>query len=94
MVERMLTTQEKPDKGKYDRAVAEDKMLIDDFEFGSESSLDIRVNMVSVLPREFDQITEVEDSDDITKMEMAAHKPVCYYVMNNGCVEEQNACFE
>ena len=25
---------------------------------------------------------------------MAAYKPVCYYVMNNGCVEEQNAFFE
>ncbi|XP_050916149.1 uncharacterized protein LOC127131264 [Lathyrus oleraceus] len=25
---------------------------------------------------------------------MVAHKPVCYYMMNNGCVEEQNAFFE
>lgn len=25
---------------------------------------------------------------------MVAHKPVCYYVMNNGCVEEKNAFFE
>ncbi|MCI80424.1 hypothetical protein A2U01_0101695, partial [Trifolium medium] len=25
---------------------------------------------------------------------MANHKPVCYYVMGNGCVEEQNAMFE
>ncbi|XP_050908094.1 uncharacterized protein LOC127121688 [Lathyrus oleraceus] len=25
---------------------------------------------------------------------MVSHKSVCYYVMNNGCVEEQNAFFE
>ncbi|XP_050902792.1 uncharacterized protein LOC127115248 [Lathyrus oleraceus] len=46
------------------------------------------------MPREFDRITEVEDNGIITKREMAAHKPVCYYVMNNDCVEEQNAFFE
>lgn len=69
--------------------VAEDEMLTYDFDSGLEYSLDIRVNMVSVLPREFDQITEVEDTDDITEMEMATHKPVCYYVMNNGCVEDK-----
>lgn len=50
--------------------------------------------MVSVLPREFNQITEVEDNDSITEREMSAHKPVCYYVMNNGCIEEKNAFFE
>lgn len=38
--------------------------------------------------------TEIEDIDNITEREMDAHKPVCYYVMNNGCVEEQNAFFE
>ena len=32
--------------------------------------------------------------DSYAEAEMAAHKPVCYYVMNNGCVEEQNAFFE
>jgi hypothetical protein len=26
--------------------------------------------------------------------EMAIHKPLCYYVMNNGCVEDQHAVFE
>lgn len=74
--------------------VAEDEMLTDDFDSGSEPSLDILVGMVSVLPREFDQITEVEDTDNIIKREMVIHKPVSYYVMNNGCVEEQNAFFE
>lgn len=69
-------------------------MLTDDFDSGSEPSLDILVGVVPVLPREFDQIIEVEDINNITEREMVAHKPVCYYVMNNGCVEEQNAFFE
>lgn len=94
LVERMLTTQEKTDKEKHDRAVTEDEILTNDFNSGSESLLDIRVNVVSVLPREFNQITEVEDTDDVIEMEMVAHKPVCYYMMNNSCVEEQNAFFE
>lgn len=69
-------------------------MVTNDFDFGSEPSLDIRVNVVLMLPREFDQIIEVEDIDNIIEIEMAAHKPVCYYVMNNGCMEEHNAFFE
>lgn len=94
LIERKPDTQEEAAKEKYDQAVAEDEMLTDDFDYGSEPSLDIRVNMVSVLPREFDQITEVEDTHNIIEMEMAANKPACYYVMNNGCIEEQNAFFE
>lgn len=67
---------------------AEDEMLTDSFDSGSEDSLDILVGVVSVIPREFDRITKVEDTDNITEREMVAHKQVCYYVMNNGCVEE------
>ncbi|KAI5425884.1 hypothetical protein KIW84_031635 [Lathyrus oleraceus] len=52
------------------------------------------IGVVSVIPREFDRITKVDDNDNITEREMAAHKPVCYYIMNNGSVEEQNAFFE
>jgi hypothetical protein len=25
---------------------------------------------------------------------MVVHKPMCYYIMNNGCVEVQHAMFE
>ena len=46
------------------------------------------------MPREYDRITEVENMDANAEAEMAAHKPVCYYVMNNGCVEDQDAFFE
>lgn len=60
----------------------------------SESSLIITCNMVSVLPREYDQVMEVEEPEDETDVEMARHRPVCYYVMNNGCVDEHNTFFE
>lgn len=81
-------------KEKYDRMVAEDEMLTDDFGSRSEASLDILVGVVSVILREFNQITEIEDTDSNTEREMVAHKSVCYYMMNNGCMEEKNALFE
>jgi len=47
-----------------------------------------------MLPIEYDVISEVtEDEEDFTK-EMIAHQPKCYYVMDNGCVEGQQAMFE
>lgn len=50
--------------------------------------------MVSVFPREYDQVMEIEEPEDATDLEMARHIPVCYYVRNNGCVEEQNTFLE
>lgn len=35
-----------------------------------------------------DEVTE-KDADFAAEMEN--HQPLCYYVMNNGCVEEQKA---
>lgn len=69
-------------------------MMTDDFDSDSDASLDIVCNVVSVLPREYDQVTEVEEPYDTDEMEMAKHKHVCYYIMNNDCVEEQNAFIE
>lgn len=91
---RKFNTPAEAAKEKYDRMAAEDEMMTGNFEFGSKASSDILVGVVLVMPREFNQITEVEDTDSNTKREMAAHKPVCYYVMNNGCIEEKNAFFE
>jgi len=52
------------------------------------------VCVVSVLPIEYDVPSEVgEVESDFTK-EMAIHRPLCYYVMNNGCVEDQHALSE
>ena len=64
-------------------------MMTCDFDSGSDASLDITCNMVSVLLREYDQVMEVEEPEDLTEMQITRHKPVCYYIMNNGCVEEK-----
>lgn len=66
----------------------DEDMMTYDFDSDSDASLD------SILPREYDQVMEVEEPEDMAEMEMAKHKLVCYYIMNNGCVEEQNAFFE
>ena len=66
----------------------DEDMLTDNFESDGESSLNILCNVVSVLPHEYDQVTEVEDSEEADELEMENHKPVCYYVMNSGAVEE------
>ncbi|KAI5385210.1 hypothetical protein KIW84_071986 [Lathyrus oleraceus] len=42
--------------------VAEDEMLTNDLDSGSEPSMDTLVSVVSVLPRELDQITEEQNA--------------------------------
>jgi hypothetical protein len=70
----------------------EDEELTSNFT-DSEASLNI-ILVVSMLPIEYDVVSEVtEDEEDFTK-EMSAHQPKCYYVMDNGCVEGQQAMFE
>lgn len=93
-IKRKFNDPAKAARERYNQVAAEDEMLTDNFDSGSEASLDIIVGVVSVMPKEFDRITEVEDTDIITEREMAAHEPVCYYVMNNGCVEEKNTLIE
>ena len=51
------------------------------------------VNMVSILPVEYDFPTEVDDSADTDAEEMDLYKPTCYFVMNNGFVDNPNALF-
>jgi len=59
----------------------------------SEASLNI-ILIISMLPIEYDFVSEVtEDEEDFIE-EMTAHKPKCYYVMDNGCVEGHKAMFE
>ena len=50
--------------------------------------LDIMVNVISVLPKEYNRQVEVEETDLMVEQEMAKHRTMCYYVMNNGCMEE------
>lgn len=69
-------------------------MLTDNFDIDSEPMLDITCNVVSMLPREYDQVMKVEEPEDTAEAEMTRHRPMCYYMVNNGCVEEKNAFFE
>jgi hypothetical protein len=71
----------------------EDKEMTSNFsEF--DTSLNIVCNVVSVLPVEYNVSSEVDEVErDFTK-EMAIHKPLCYYVMNSGCVEDQHGVFK
>lgn len=50
---------------------------------------------MSVLLEEYDCISHVsEEEDDYVVEEVANQKSFCYYMINNGVVEEQNAIFE
>lgn len=84
---------EKPRK-KVQEHLLEDDMLANYFNSRSESSLGINCNVVFVLHMEHDQVIEVEETEEANEGEMAKYKPVCYYIMNNGCIEEHNFFFE
>lgn len=34
------------------------------------------------------------ETEEVDEAEMAKHKLACYYIMNNSCVEDQNAFFK
>lgn len=45
--------------------------------------------IMSIFPPEYDTVSEVSKVDeDFVPDETAEDKPLCYYVMNNGVVEE------
>lgn len=69
-------------------------MVTSNFDSGSEDDFDVICNIVSVLPRECDCIIEVTELVDCGEEEKAKHKPMCNFMMNNGCIEEKNAFFE
>jgi len=70
----------------------EDEELTSNFS-ESDPSFDL-VCVVSMLPVEYDVPSEVNEVESDFTDEMAIHRPLCYYVMNNGCVEDQHAVFE
>jgi len=71
----------------------EDEVLTSNFS-DSEPSLNIICNVVSILPIEYDIMSEVSEVEEDFTEEMANHKPLCYYVMDNGCIENQHPVFE
>jgi len=57
----------------------------------SEASPNI-ILVVSMLPIEYDFISEVtEDEEDFTE-ELTYNQPKCYYMMDNGCVKANKLC--
>ena len=54
----------------------------------------VNYGIVSVLPVEYDMVSEVSEiEDDFIPDEIVGGKPLCYYVMNSGVVEEQKSTF-
>lgn len=65
--------------------------------YGDTNGDDFVMNcdIVSVLPAEYDMVSEVSEmEEDFMLDETVGGKPVCYYVMNNGVVEEKKVMFE
>jgi hypothetical protein len=66
----------------------------DDDLLDSEPNFDV-ICVVSILPSEYDVQSEVTELDeDFDQLNLANPKPMCYYVMNNGCLEEQQTSSE
>ncbi|KAK2449663.1 hypothetical protein QL285_008835 [Trifolium repens] len=83
----------RPAKERILPPIDENKMEDDDL-LDSEPDFDV-ICVVSILPSEYDVQTEITELEtDFDQLEMADPKPICYYVMNNGCIEEQQATFE
>lgn len=80
-------------KAKEEPPLRDDEMATNNFDLGLEDDSDVICNVVSVLPREYDYVTEVAEPEDCDEEEMARHKPVCYFVMNNGYIEKKNVFF-
>lgn len=84
-----------PIKGEKatDKVVEGAEVETNDFDLGSEPKLDIICNMIYVFPLKYDIVTEVIEEEAINE-ELATHKPLCYYVMNDGSVNEDRAILE
>lgn len=54
-----------------------------------EDDLNIICNMIFVLLLEYDTNIEVTKEDDGSAEKIATYKPLCYYVMHDGCVNEK-----
>ncbi|CAJ2642248.1 unnamed protein product [Trifolium pratense] len=95
MKERLFVVLEEPIAETAKVMVEGEDDMDDDDLLDEGSDFDVMVNVVSILPLEYDVPTEVNElEEDFEALDLADHKPMCYYVMQNGCVEEQKAVFE
>ena len=85
-VNRRLFSEVQLDEPKeYTPGPEEDEdMITDNFESEGESSFNLNCNVVSVLPCEFGQETEIDEYEEEDTIDLMKHRPVCYYVMDNG----------
>lgn len=89
-IERKLFSPKKEHVGNKipENPGKDEDMLIDNFTLDRGSSLNINCNIVSILPDEYNHETKVEEPNEVDEIEIMKHKPVCYYVLNKGVVDE------
>lgn len=81
--------------GTYPLPNEDDEMLTDNFDSRLENAFNVICNVAYVLPIEFDMVNDVKKEEDNELVEESSnHKPLCYYVMNNSCVNEDKTIFE
>jgi len=60
-----------------------------------EPDFDVICNMVSILPAEYDMVSEVDDSEEeFDPNDMEEYRPMCYFVTNDGSKSNWKAIFE
>jgi len=60
----------------------------------SEPDFDVICNLVSILPAEYDMISEVDDSEEEFDLKDIGENKTMYYFMNDGSGNNQKAIFE
>jgi len=61
----------------------------------SEPDFDVICNIVSILPTEYDMVSEVDDSEEeFYPKDIEEYKPMCYFVTNDGSECNRKAVFE
>jgi len=91
--QRMVESGRRPSKERFSLPqIKEDPDEDDelDSEFmDSEPDFDVICNVVSILPVEYDMVSEVEDSEEeFDPKDLEEYKPMCYFVTNNGSGDE------
>ena len=70
----------------------EDEELTSNFT-QSKASFNV-ICVVSILQIEYDVTSEITEAEEDFTKEMVVYKAMCYYVMNCGCVKDQQAMFK
>jgi len=72
----------------------EDDELDSEF-MDSEPNFDVICNVVSIIPAEYDMVSEVDDSEEeFDPKDMKEYKPMCYFVTNDDSEGNRKTIFE